>query len=97
MRGPYLATSIFATAHLVERGRGGVMSACCAAESGTGMKIPPCTFPIPCDEGERKACLDSLAILDSPSESQFDRITGLVLSVFSVPIALVSLVDSERQ
>ena len=73
------------------------MSACCSAESGTGMKIPPCTFPIPCDEGERKACLDSLAILDSPSESQFDRITGLVLSVFSVPIALVSLVDSERQ
>ena len=69
---------------------------CCAAEMPP-CKFPPCTFPIPCDEGERKACLDSLSILDSPSESQFDRITGLVLSVFSVPIALVSLVDSERQ
>ena len=54
-------------------------------------------FPVPCDEDARQACLTSLRILDSPTELQFDRITSLVSTVFSCPIALVSFVDTERQ
>ena len=52
---------------------------------------------IPDDEEERIDFLRSLAILDSPSEESFDRITNTAKTVFNVPIALVSLVDSERQ
>ena len=54
-------------------------------------------YPVPCDEDARKACLNSLGILDTPTELQFDRITSLVSTVFSCPIALVSFVDTERQ
>ena len=55
------------------------------------------TFPVACDEAERKACLNSLRILDSPAELNFDRITSVVTTAFSIPIALVSFVDAERQ
>ena len=54
-------------------------------------------YPVPCDEDARKACLNSLGILDTPTELQFDRITSLVSTVFACPIALVSFVDTERQ
>ena len=38
-----------------------------------------------------KGC--GVAVLDTPAERAFDRITALAASVFNVPIALVSLVD----
>jgi PAS domain S-box-containing protein len=53
--------------------------------------------PRPVDEDERLAELHSLNILDTPSEERFDRITRLALRIFDVPIALVSLVDGNRQ
>ncbi|MGI9327529.1 MAG: sensor domain-containing diguanylate cyclase, partial [Pseudomonadales bacterium] len=52
---------------------------------------------IPSDESERVAELCELQILDSPAEERFDRYTRLVKRLFDVPIALVSLVDSNRQ
>ena len=55
----------------------------------------PAAFPE--DEDERIEFLRSLNILDSPSEESFERITNTAKSVFNVPIALVSLVDTERQ
>lgn len=36
-------------------------------------------------------------MLDTESEDRFDRITRLACRLFDVPIALVSLVDAERQ
>lgn len=53
--------------------------------------------PIPTDEALRLADLQSLGILDTPSEERFDRITQAAQRLFRVPIALVSLIDSERQ
>jgi diguanylate cyclase (GGDEF)-like protein len=51
----------------------------------------------PADEAERIATLHSLDILDTASEERFDRLTRLASHVFDVPIALVSLVDENRQ
>ncbi len=53
--------------------------------------------PIPADEEQRLAALEELEILDTPAEERFDRLTRLARKLFDVPIALVSLVDSDRQ
>lgn len=55
------------------------------------------TYPTPPDEESRLKLLHALNILDTPSEEVFDRITRLVARILDVPIALVSLVDTERQ
>jgi len=49
------------------------------------------------DEEKRLGALHALGILDSKPEERFDRITRLAASLFNVPMALVSLVDRERQ
>lgn len=48
-------------------------------------------------ELERLAALDRLEVLDTPAEPLFDSLTELAAQTFSVPIALISLVDRERQ
>lgn len=53
--------------------------------------------PIPHDETVRLKSLHSLKVLDTDPEERFDRITRLARNVFKVPIALVSLVDGDRQ
>lgn len=49
------------------------------------------------DEEARLARLRGLGILDTAPEHRFDRITRLASELFDAPIALVSLVDAERQ
>jgi PAS domain S-box-containing protein len=51
----------------------------------------------PDEERRRLAALVELSVLDSPPEPVFDAITALAARVCEVPIALVSLVDEERQ
>ncbi len=51
----------------------------------------------PPNEAERQCVLDRTGLLDSPSEARFDRITHLAQQYFQVPIALISLVDRDRQ
>ncbi|AVD90653.1 diguanylate cyclase [Pseudomonas sp. Rh2] len=53
--------------------------------------------PPPLNEAARLCFLDSLNILDTPAEENFDRITRLVSRLLDVPMALVSLVDMNRQ
>lgn len=53
--------------------------------------------PTPDTEAHRLQVLLSLNILDTPAEERFDRITRLAARLFGVPIALVSLVDANRQ
>lgn len=55
------------------------------------------TYPILPDETKRVEMLHALNLLDTPPEEVFDRITRLVARILDVPIALVSLVDTERQ
>jgi len=57
------------------------------------MQLPP----IPSDEPVRLATLRSLNILDTPPEERFDRLTRLAKRLFGVPIAVVSLIDANRQ
>ena len=54
-------------------------------------------YPTPPDEAERLELLHALNLLDTPAEPVFDRITRLVAQILNVPIALVSLVDADRQ
>ena len=48
-------------------------------------------------EAERLAVLRGYNILDTAPEAVFDRITELAADLFGAPIALVSLVDKDRQ
>lgn len=61
------------------------------------MLRPMQTPPIPADEAERLEALRGFAVLDTPAEAAFDRFTRLAARLFDVPMALVTLVDSERQ
>lgn len=51
----------------------------------------------PANETARLQALQSLNILDTKPEERFDRITRIVQRLFNVPIALVTLIDAERQ
>ncbi|MDX2145270.1 MAG: GAF domain-containing protein [Rhodospirillaceae bacterium] len=48
-------------------------------------------------EARRLAALNSYKILDTPNEERFDRIVRMAARVFGSPIALISLVDRDRQ
>ncbi len=52
---------------------------------------------IPLDEEIRLATLRGLNILDTQPEERFDRLTRLARNLIGVPIAVVSLVDTNRQ
>lgn len=54
-------------------------------------------YPISPDDAERVAKLQSLGILDSSQDQNFDRIVRLCQDIFGVEVATISLVDSERQ
>ncbi len=51
----------------------------------------------PTDEFKRIARLRSMHILDTDEEERFDRYTRMAKRLFGVPIALVSLIDENRQ
>jgi hypothetical protein len=53
--------------------------------------------PLPADEEERLAALAELNLLDTEAEPVFDRITAKLARVFEMPIALISLIDRDRQ
>ena len=48
-------------------------------------------------ESGRLAELDRFEVLDTPAEPLFDSLTALAAQTFDTPIALISLVDQERQ
>ena len=52
---------------------------------------------LPKNEAQRVKTLKSLNILDTLPEERFDRLTRMSKRLFDVPIALVSLVDENRQ
>src|SRR6476661_4495398 len=47
-------------------------------------------------ETGRLAALHALALLDTPAEERFDRITRVAQRTFRVPIALINLIDADR-
>ena len=47
-------------------------------------------------EPARLESLHSYKILDTPADGDFDEITSLAAKIFNVPIALITLVDTDR-
>jgi diguanylate cyclase (GGDEF)-like protein len=57
--------------------------------------LPPA--PLPASEAERLAALESYEVLDTSEEAAFDDLVDLAARLTNTPIALISLVDAERQ
>ncbi|MEU7869786.1 GAF domain-containing protein [Dactylosporangium sp. NPDC049140] len=53
--------------------------------------------PVPSNEADRISALHSMAVLDTPPETDFDDIVRIASEVCGAPISLVTLVDAERQ
>lgn len=49
------------------------------------------------DDPKRLRALRATGLLDSPPSESFDRLTDLVRRVLAVPVALISLIDTDRQ
>ena len=58
--------------------------------------LTPPTDLIPENEDMRMAAVNRYEILDSPPDGAFDRITSLAARIFNVPIATITIVDSDR-
>ncbi|MEO1137466.1 MAG: GAF domain-containing protein, partial [Pseudomonadota bacterium] len=54
-------------------------------------------YPFPFAEERRQRVLDETGILDTPKAPEFDRLTDHAADYFQTPIAIVSLVDRDRQ
>jgi GAF domain-containing protein len=54
------------------------------------------TVEVPANEKERVETLKKYQLLDTPPDGTFDRITALAAMIFKVPIAIISLVDTDR-
>ena len=55
------------------------------------------SLPIPPNEEERLKALASYQIMDTLAEKEFDNLTRIASHVFDAPIALITLLDEERQ
>jgi PAS domain S-box-containing protein len=53
--------------------------------------------PLPPEEAHRLQVLLDLNILDTAPDERFDRITRMAARLFAVPVAMVSLIDADRQ
>ncbi|MEE4111593.1 MAG: GAF domain-containing protein, partial [Desulfobacteraceae bacterium] len=53
--------------------------------------------PFPENEAYRIQALNALQLLDTETEERFEQITRIAAAAFDVPIALVTLVDQDRQ
>jgi phosphoribosyl 1,2-cyclic phosphodiesterase/DNA-binding response OmpR family regulator len=53
--------------------------------------------PLPSNEATRLVALRRLGLLDTPEEERFGRITRLAQRLSRAPIALITLVDADRQ
>ena len=61
------------------------------------MKNDPLPMYTRVDDQQRLAAVRRTGLLDAPNEERFDRLTRLACRLLRVPIALVSLMDADRQ
>lgn len=67
------------------------------ADARPGHTVAMITPATPADEAGRLLCLRTLAVLDTPPDPALDAITQALAGMLDCPIALVSLVDADRQ
>ncbi len=60
------------------------------------MELTFSSLVLPYNESERLKALRGYEILDTPQDHNFDKITELAASIFKAPVALISLVDTDR-
>jgi GAF domain len=53
--------------------------------------------PTPNDEERRLAVTRALGLIETPPEERFDRITRVAAALFDVPIALIALMERDRE
>ncbi|GAB4018896.1 GAF domain-containing hybrid sensor histidine kinase/response regulator [Spirosoma koreense] len=53
--------------------------------------------PIPANEHERLESLSQYELLDTPQEVEYDRVSHIASQLCGTPIAMVSLIDQQRQ
>lgn len=53
--------------------------------------------PSPLNDPKRLAALRHTGLLDNPPEAVFERLTRLAARIVNVPVAVISLIDSQRQ
>jgi phosphoribosyl 1,2-cyclic phosphodiesterase len=53
--------------------------------------------PKPTDEDRRLAATRALGLWDTPPEERFDRITRIAAAMFNAPIALIALMERDRE
>ncbi|WP_291299044.1 bifunctional diguanylate cyclase/phosphodiesterase [Elioraea sp.] len=53
--------------------------------------------PLPPDEPDRIAAVHALRLLDTPAEERFNAFTRLARSIAETPVALFSMIDTDRQ
>ncbi len=63
----------------------------------TSIEAPMTLAPLPQREDERLQALERTELLDTPAEDVFDQMTQELKEAFDAPIALLSLVDADRQ
>src|SRR5207302_6654566 len=57
----------------------------------------PMKAPLPINEASRLEALRAYDVLDTPPEQAFDDLTRLASQICDAPVAMVSLVDGDRQ
>lgn len=81
-----------------ELGQGAHFAHPAAAARAASLRFPPPrSYPMPANEGARLALLHDAAILDTEPEAVFDDIARRAAELCGAPIAIVTLVDAERQ
>ena len=63
----------------------------------SAQSMPYPDYPIPVDESQRQRDLERLGVLNHPGDQHFERLVRLASTVLETPIALISLVDGDRQ
>ena len=63
----------------------------------TSIEAPMTPAPLAQDEEERLLALARTGLMDTPAEGVFDQMTQELKEAFDAPIALLSLIDADRQ